>query len=95
MMDYIMASAAYPGLKRPEIDGKTFLDGGLYDNVPVKMLLRRHPDNIVVVNIGDTELPADLDPSLNLCYIRPQDSFGKGIRFLSRNGGVENGNGLV
>ncbi len=81
MMDYIMASAAYPGLKRPEIDGKTFLDGGLYDNVPVKMLLRRHPDNIVVVNIGDTELPADLDPSLNLCYIRPQDSLGKAFAF--------------
>ncbi len=81
MMDYIMASAAYPGLKRPEIDGKTFLDGGLYDNVPVKMLLRRHPDNIVVVNIGDTELPADLDPSLNLYYIRPQDSLGKAFAF--------------
>ena len=29
LMDYIMASAAYPGLKRPEIDGKSFLDGGL------------------------------------------------------------------
>lgn len=37
MMDYIMASAAYPGLKRPEIDGKKFLDGGLVDNVPVRM----------------------------------------------------------
>ncbi|HIW74736.1 MAG TPA: patatin-like phospholipase family protein [Firmicutes bacterium] len=81
LMDYIMASAAYPGLKRPEIDGKTYLDGGLYDNVPVKMLLRRHPDNIVVVNIGDTDLPADLDPQLNLHYIKPKDSLGKAFAF--------------
>lgn len=81
MMDYIMASAAYPGLKRPEIDGKTFLDGGLYDNVPVKMLLRRHADNIVVVNIGDTDLPADLNPDLNLHYIKPKESLGKAFAF--------------
>ena len=81
MMDYIMASAAYPGLKRPEIDGKTFLDGGLHDNVPVKMLLRRHCDNIVVVNIGDSDLPADLDPRLNLHYIKPRDSLGKAFAF--------------
>ncbi len=81
MMDYIMASAAYPGLKRPEIDGKTFLDGGLVDNVPVKMLLQRQKNNIVVVNIGDTELPKDLDPKLNLIYIKPTDSIGKAFEF--------------
>ena len=35
LMDYIMASAAYPGLKRPEIDGKTYLDGGIVDSIPL------------------------------------------------------------
>ena len=81
LMDYIMASAAYPGLKRPEIDGKSFLDGGLYDNVPVKMLLCRHADNIVVVNIGETDLPADLPAGLNLHYIKPKESLGKAFAF--------------
>lgn len=81
LMDYIMASAAYPGLKRQEIDGKSFIDGGIYDNVPVKMLLRRHPDNVVVVNIGDTELPSDLDPSINLTYIKPMESLGSAFAF--------------
>lgn len=81
MMDYIMASAAYPGLKRPEINGTAYMDGGVYDNLPVKMLLRRHPDNIVVVNIGDSTLPTDLNPNLNLIYVAPQDSLGNAFSF--------------
>ena len=71
LMDYIMASSAYPGLKQPEIYGHKYLDGGVIDNVPVKMMMRRHPDNIIVVNIGDVGLPKGLDPKMNLVYIKP------------------------
>lgn len=81
MMDYIMASAAYPGLKRPEIEGQAFMDGGVADNVPIRMLLRRQKDNIIVVNIGDTGLPRDLDPNLNLIYIKPLHSLGRAFEF--------------
>lgn len=81
LMDYIMASAAYPGLKRPEIDGKSFIDGGLADNVPVRMLRRRQKDHIIVVNIGDSPLPKDLDPGLDLYDIHPVDSLGKAFEF--------------
>ena len=76
LMDYIMASSAYPGLKQPEIYGHKYLDGGVIDNVPVKMMMRRHPDNIIVVNIGDVGLPKGLDPKMNLVYIKPIDSLG-------------------
>lgn len=94
-MDYIMASAAYPGLKRPEIDGKKFLDGGLVDNVPVRMLLSRQKDNVIVVNIGDTNLVHDLDPHLNLIYIRPLDPLGRAFAFQPGNRAAKNRYGLV
>lgn len=81
LMDYIMASSAYPGLKLPEINGHTYLDGGIVDNVPVKMMMRRHPNNIIVVNIGDAGLPKDLDPKLNLVYIKPVESLGAAFEF--------------
>lgn len=87
LMDYIMASAAYPGLKLPEIDGRTYLDGGIVDNVPVKMMMRRHPDNIIVVNIGDAGLPRDLDPNLNLVYIKPAESLGTAFEFQPKTAG--------
>ena len=81
LMDYIMASSAYPGLKQPEIYGHKYLDGGVIDNVPVKMMMRRHPDNIIVVNIGDVGLPKGLDPKMNLVYIKPIDSLGTAFEF--------------
>lgn len=81
LMDYIMASSAYPGLKSPEINGRTYLDGGIVDNVPVKMMMRRHENNIIVVNIGDVGLPKDLDPKLNLVYIKPVESLGTAFEF--------------
>ena len=81
LMDYIMASSAYPGLKQPEIYGHKYLDGGVIDNVPVKMMMRRHPDHIIVVNIGDVGLPKGLDPKMNLVYIKPIDSLGTAFEF--------------
>ena len=81
LMDYIMASSAYPGLNQPEIYGHKYLDGGVIDNVPVKMMMRRHPDNIIVVNIGDVGLPKGLDPKMNLVYIKPIDSLGTAFEF--------------
>lgn len=80
-MDYIMASSAYPGLKQPEIYGHKFLDGGVVDNVPVKMMMRRHPDNIIVVNIGDVGLPKDIDPKRNIVYVKPLDPLGTAFEF--------------
>lgn len=81
LMDYIMASAAYPGLIRPQIDGKTYLDGGLVDNVPVRMMLCRRRSHIVVVNIGDEGLPGDLEPLPDLVYIKPLDKLGTAFEF--------------
>lgn len=76
-----MASSAYPGIQRPAIGGKTFLDGGLIDNLPVKMLLRRHPDHVVVVDIGDTGLPRGLPSDLDLIYIKPAQRLGTAFAY--------------
>lgn len=81
LMDYIMASAAYPGLIRPQIDGKTYLDGGLVDNVPVRMLLKKRQGPAVVVDIGDGGLPSGLDPELPLVYVKPLESLGTAFEF--------------
>lgn len=81
LIDYIMASSAYPGIQRPAIGGKTFLDGGLIDNLPVKMLLRRHPDHVVVVDIGDTGLPRGLPSDLDLIYIKPAQRLGTAFAY--------------
>lgn len=48
LVDYLMASAAFPGFEQPVIEGKKYIDGGLYDNIPYAMARKRGYRNIIV-----------------------------------------------
>jgi NTE family protein len=52
LIDYVMASAAFPGFKSPEIGGKKFVDGGLYDNIPYAMAKKRGYRRIIVSDMS-------------------------------------------
>jgi len=52
VLDYLMASAAFPGLEQTVIKGKSFIDGGVVDNMPYQMALARGYKNIIVVDIS-------------------------------------------
>ncbi len=52
LIDYLMASSAVPGFTLPKIDGKTYVDGGVYDNVPYEMARRRGYRRIIVVDVS-------------------------------------------
>ncbi len=49
MLDYIMASASFPGFKLSPIEDKYYIDGGLYDNCPVNLLARKGYKEIIAV----------------------------------------------
>jgi len=49
MVDYIMASASFPGFKSNPIEDKHYIDGGLYDNCPVNLLARKGYKDIIAV----------------------------------------------
>jgi len=51
IIDYIMASCSLPGLKHMVIDGVTFVDGGMYNNIPTSMLLNSPCSSIIQVDI--------------------------------------------
>ena len=52
MIDYIMASAAlYPLVKAHDIDGKKYIDGGFYDNLPINMAISKGADKIIAVDL--------------------------------------------
>ncbi|GAB6275529.1 MAG: hypothetical protein SAMD01599839_00690 [Rectinema sp.] len=52
VVDYIMASSAFPGFKNPQIDGKSFMDGGMYDNIPYAMARKRGYRKIIVSDLS-------------------------------------------
>ena len=56
LIDYIMASACFPIFKSVHIGDNEFIDGGIGDNMPFNMLLRRGVKDILAVNIGGVGL---------------------------------------
>lgn len=52
LVRYLLASSAFPGFVRPEIDGKQYVDGGLYDNVPYNTARKRGYRRIIVLDIS-------------------------------------------
>ena len=52
VLEYLMASAAFPGLEQTVIKGKKFIDGGVYNNLPYDMARDRGYKNIIVLDIS-------------------------------------------
>lgn len=53
LKDYLLASASIPLLFKPKvIQGKLYVDGGIYDNIPFSLAKRRGYKNIIVVDIS-------------------------------------------
>lgn len=50
--DFIMASASFPLFKPAMIDGKKYIDGAVYDNVPVQLLEKTGIKDIIVIHIS-------------------------------------------
>jgi NTE family protein len=52
LLDYLQASATFPGFKATKIRKKHFIDGGVYNNMPYSMAKERGYRKIIVVDIS-------------------------------------------
>lgn len=52
MIDYLLASSCFPIFKPQVIDGEEYFDGGLYDNTPSNMLIKKGYRNIIIADIA-------------------------------------------
>ncbi|MFO7882166.1 MAG: patatin-like phospholipase family protein [Kosmotogaceae bacterium] len=93
LIDYILASAGLPIFKHEEIKGKVFVDGGVYNNIPINLALDRGFENIIIVDIGNIgDLPTRItnfienrkyDGEYNAIFIRPRKFYGNMLTFDS------------
>ncbi|MDI6605122.1 MAG: patatin-like phospholipase family protein [Thermoanaerobacteraceae bacterium] len=49
LVDYLMASAYLPIFKREKIDGKRYVDGGIYNNLPANLLINKGYKNLILI----------------------------------------------
>lgn len=91
LIDFIIASATFPVFPPKVIDGKKYLDGGIYDNMPINLLARHGYDKILVLrtNVSDKRPRRELERNdLDLFYVCPENDLGHAMAFTSKR--VEN-----
>ncbi|NLY18689.1 MAG: patatin-like phospholipase family protein [Clostridiaceae bacterium] len=74
---YLLASACFPIYKAQKIGENTYLDGGLYDNMPINMLIRKGYKHFIAVDIIGPGLKRSLaGKEIYIKLIRPNESIG-------------------
>ena len=82
LVEYLMASAYLPVFKREKIDGKDFIDGGIYDNVPMGLLINKGYEDLIVVRTHGLGRNRRINKkNLNIRYISPRESLGRTLDF--------------
>lgn len=86
MANYLMASAYVPGFKMEALAGKYYVDGGIYDNLPIRMLEDRGYDNIIAVGLSQDIMRKKVKKSkANIIEIIPSDDVGMMFNFDQEN----------
>ena len=82
LINYVLASSAFPGFERPEIGGKKYIDGGVYDNIPYAMARSRGYKNIIVVDISGIGVKKKMNiEGVRMVYIKNSINMGRVLDF--------------
>ena len=85
MHEYILSSANFPIFKPVKSEEKALIDGGVYDNMPINMMIRRGFRKIIAVDIDGTgHFPPITDPSVYVKRIAFTEDLG-GVFEFSRD----------
>lgn len=82
LLDYIMASAHFPGLKVKTSDNKRYIDGGFFDNCPVGMLARKGYKQIFAIRTRGPGFTRRLRrPDVEVISVLPSENLGPVLDF--------------
>ncbi len=80
---YIMASSFLIVFKAFEIEGKYYLDGGYFNNLPINMLVEKGFKTIISVRLRPEEFDYSAYKGVNIIEIKPEESLGGTLQFES------------
>jgi len=84
LVEYLLASSYLPAFKREKLDGKSFIDGAVHDNLPINMLVRKgYKDIIAIRTYGSGRVrPVDDEVSVSVQHIGPTEDLGRVLEFV-------------
>lgn len=86
LVDFLIASANLPAFRIEEMDGKKYLDGGFYNNLPIDILANKGYKDIIAVRTMAVGIVRKVKiKDLNITYIQPVESLGGVLGALDFN----------
>lgn len=76
LIDYVAASANHPSFRRLVIDGDQYIDGAVYDNIPIGPLYNKGYRNIISVDLDAIGMDKNMDATFNHVSIKPHTPLG-------------------
>jgi NTE family protein len=85
LKDYLLASSYLPAFQNEKLHGKKYLDGGMFNNVPLDMLIKRGYKDIIIVRIFGIGLEKriNIPKDVNIIQIAPRIDLGGILEFDS------------
>lgn len=83
LKDYLIASATcYPVFKKKEIGKQTFVDGGIYDNLPINLALDMGATEVIAVDLKAVGFKQKIkDSEAKIRIISPRNKLGSFLLF--------------
>ena len=82
MKNYLLASSYLPIFRFERLNGKLYLDGGIYDNLPFRMLIGKGYDRLIVVRTHlDARTREILPHGLEAIIIEPSEDIGRTFNY--------------
>ena len=86
-VDILMASAScYPAFPMAQIEGKTYIDGGYADNLPISLALQMGAEELYVVDVHGIGLVKRVNTDCILHKMEPLLPMGHILDFSQKNG---------
>lgn len=85
LTDYLMASSNFPGFKAQVIDDEKFIDGALYNNCPINMLLDKGYDEVIAVRTNAFARVKKYNKRANVTIIKTPTEIKKAFDFSPQN----------
>lgn len=91
LVDYLMASAScYPAFQAKDIDGKKFVDGGMFDNLPINLAIDMGADEIIAIDLCAPGFKQKVkDKNINITTIKPNNKLTNFLKF-EEEGSIKN-----